>query len=174
MNNKALLYQTACEQARQIAAKTIDAQDLLDLQVEAIAAQNKQINAFVQISNVPSASNLTRPTTVLAGSTFAVKDNIDLQGMASRCGLSALHAEPAAQSAPVVARLLSAGMTCLGKLNMHAMALGATNHNVDFGNYIIETFSEEAFALQQEIVVNPTMGKVSIKLKLMAHKKSLE
>ena len=40
-----------------------------------------------------------------------------------------------------------------------------TIDNVDFGNYIIETFSEEASALQQEIVVNPTMGKISIKLK---------
>jgi aspartyl-tRNA(Asn)/glutamyl-tRNA(Gln) amidotransferase subunit A len=33
----------------------------------------------------------------------------------------------------VVARLLEAGLSCLGKLNMHPMALGATNHNRDFG-----------------------------------------
>ena len=134
MYNKALLYQTACEQARLITSNNITAQSLLRQQTDAIQAQNGQINAYIQISEAPSANNPAVKNSVLAGSTFAVKDNIDVQGMASRCGMSALHAEPAAQNAPVVARLMAAGMTCLGKLNMHAMALGATNHNVDFGN----------------------------------------
>ncbi len=131
--NNALLHQTASEQSRQIHAKNISAQSLLSQQQDVIATRNPTINAFVQVSKAV-ASDALPAMSALAGSTFAVKDNIDVQGMPSHCGLRALQAQPAAQDAPVVARLKAAGMVCLGKLNMHAMALGATNHNADFGN----------------------------------------
>ena len=134
MNNNVLLYQTACEQARQIKAKTLNGQSLLNQQQDAIAAHNVTINAFVQVDDAAFARDDVAQPSALAGSTFAVKDNIDVQGMPSHSGLRALHAQPAVQDAPVVARLKSAGMVCLGKLNMHAMALGATNHNADFGD----------------------------------------
>lgn len=133
MNHNLLLNQTACEQARQIKAKSVSAQSLLSQQRDAIAALNPTINAFVQVSEAVASDKLPEMS-VLAGSTFAVKDNIDVQGMPTHCGMRALHAQAAAQDAPVVARLKAAGMVCLGKLNMHAMALGATNHNTDFGN----------------------------------------
>ena len=133
MNHHILLNQTACEQARQINAKTVSAQSLLSQQQDAIAELNPTINAFVQVSKAVASDKLPE-ISALAGSTFAVKDNIDVQGMPTHGGMRALHAQPAAQDAPVVARLKAAGMVCLGKLNMHAMALGATNHNTDFGN----------------------------------------
>ena len=138
MNNNALLHQTACEQARQIRAKTVTAPSLLSQQQDAIAACNPLINAFVDVfvqdnQKVPASDEVAQ-TSALNGSTFAVKDNIDVQGIPSHSGLRALHARPAEQDAPVVARLKAAGMVCLGKLNMHAMALGATNHNTDFGD----------------------------------------
>ena len=133
-NINALLCQTACEQTRQIQAKIITAQSLLGQQLDAVVAHNTKINAFVQISEAKIAGPGVAKPTSLTGSTFAVKDNIDVQGVPTRSGLLALHAKPAAQDAPVVARLKAAGMVCLGKLNMHAMALGATNHNTDFGN----------------------------------------
>ncbi len=133
MNHNILLNETACEQARQIKAKTLSAQNLLSQQQDAIAQLNPAINAFVQVSKAFASDELPEMS-VLAGSTFAVKDNIDVQGMLTHGGMRALHAQPAAQDAPVVARLKAAGMVCLGKLNMHAMAMGATNHNADFGN----------------------------------------
>src|SRR5690606_33919604 len=40
------------------------------------------------------------------------------------------------RDAAIVARLRAAGMHCLGKLNMHAAALGASNHNPDYGDCI--------------------------------------
>ncbi len=134
MNHNALLQQTACEQARQIKAKTIQAQNLLKQQRDAIGMHNPIINAFVEVHQTSDITDGVAALSALAGSTFAVKDNMDVQGVPSHCGLRALHAQPAAQDAPVVARLKAAGMVCLGKLNMHAMALGATNHNADFGN----------------------------------------
>jgi aspartyl-tRNA(Asn)/glutamyl-tRNA(Gln) amidotransferase subunit A len=133
MNHNLLLNQTACEQARKIKAKTLSAQSLLSQQQHAIAQLNPTINAFVQVSKAVASDELPEMS-VLAGSTFAVKDNIDVQGRPKHGGMRALHAQPASQDAPVVARLKAAGMVCLGKLNMHAMALGATNHNADFGN----------------------------------------
>ena len=133
MNHNALLHQTASEQSRQIQAKAVSAQSLLSQQQDAIAALNPTLNAFVHVSKAVTSDDLSGMS-VLAGSTFAVKDNIDVQGLPSHGGLRALHAQPAVQDAPVVARLKAAGMVCLGKLNMHAMALGATNHNADFGH----------------------------------------
>ena len=134
VNTNLLLQQTACDQARQIKVKTINAQSLLSQQLDAIALHNPTINAFVEVHQTSGAADDVAGPSALAGSTFAVKDNIDVQGIASHSGLRALHALPAAQDAPVVARLKTAGMTFIGKLNMHAMALGATNHNLDFGN----------------------------------------
>lgn len=133
MNHNPLLHQTACEQAHHIKAKSVSAQSLISQQQDAIAELNPTINAFVQVSKAVASDKLPEMS-ALAGSTFAVKDNIDVQGMPTHGGMRALHAQPAAQDAPVVARLKAAGMVCLGKLNMHAMALGATNHNTDFGN----------------------------------------
>ncbi|MBL8358961.1 MAG: amidase [Rubrivivax sp.] len=126
-----LLHLTAAEQARRVRAGEITAAELLRLQREAIARDNRAINAYVHVidSGPPQAGSSS-----LAGTTFAVKDNIDMQGLPSHGGLRALHAEPAARSAPVVQRLQVAGLTGLGKLNQHAMALGATGHNADFGD----------------------------------------
>jgi Asp-tRNA(Asn)/Glu-tRNA(Gln) amidotransferase A subunit family amidase len=125
------LLLTASGQARLIAAGTLDATTLLRLQREAIARENPALNAYVQVLSSDEPAIGTSP---LTGTTFAVKDNIAVRGVPSHGGLRALHAAPATQDATVVARLKSAGLECLGKLNMHAMALGATNHNEDFGN----------------------------------------
>lgn len=125
------LLLSASEQARRIARGELSREHLLAAQRAAIASRNPQVNAFVQAVEELSDPDAASP---LAGTTFAVKDNIDAAGLPSRCGLKALQARPAAADAPVVARLREAGLTFIGKLNMHAMALGATNHNVDFGD----------------------------------------
>lgn len=126
-----LLRLSASEQARRVASGELDAQELLRLQRAAIGRDNPGLNAYVHVVDAPRIATGGSP---LAGSTFAVKDNIDVQGIPSHGGLRALHARPAPRHATVVARLEAAGLACLGKLNMHAMALGATNHNADFGD----------------------------------------
>lgn len=127
-----LLLSSASEQARQIACGMLTPGVLLAQQHAAIAARNPQINAFVEtLVPWPAATAHMSP---LAGASFAVKDNIDVAGLPSQAGLRALHAQPAARDATVVARLKAAGLLCIGKLNMHAVALGASNHNADFGD----------------------------------------
>jgi aspartyl-tRNA(Asn)/glutamyl-tRNA(Gln) amidotransferase subunit A len=133
MAREDLLLRSASQQARLVASGALGAQKLLQAQLAAIDEGNAAINAYVAIDPQakPSAGHDSSP---LAGTGLAVKDNIDVQGFASHNGLRAWHAQAAVRDATVVARLRAAGMVPLGKLNMHAMALGATNHNVDFGN----------------------------------------
>ena len=69
----------------------------------------------------------------LAGLTFVVKENIDVEGHVSRNGepaFAASHA-PAGLNAPAVDRLLAAGARLVGKAHMDEMAyslLGANHH----------------------------------------------
>lgn len=126
-----LLMRGALEQARAIAQGHIGAPALLQAQREAIAARQAELRAYITPADAPMASPL--PATPLAGVGFAVKDNIDVAGLHTTAGL-AVMARVASQDAPVVAALRAAGMHCLGKLNMHPMALGASNHNPDFGD----------------------------------------
>jgi Asp-tRNA(Asn)/Glu-tRNA(Gln) amidotransferase A subunit family amidase len=134
MSTPSLLLECACEQARSIAAGTVDAGEFLRSQMVAIDAVNPEVNAFVTVARPQPRQPADAATSPLANVGFAVKDNIDVRGLPSHSGLRALHAQPAARHATVVARLEAAGLLCLGKLNMHAVALGATNHNVDFGD----------------------------------------
>ncbi len=146
MKDGPLIELTALAQARAIAAGETTAAEIFEAQRAAIVGRNPGINAFAQVFDAPRASEHgptttdARTTTTaamaspLAGACFAVKDNIDVSGVPSHAGLRALQAAPANHSAPAVARLEAAGMQCIGKLNMHAVALGATNHNADFGH----------------------------------------
>src|SRR5581483_6521518 len=68
----------------------------------------------------------------LYGRTFAVKDNIDVAGMATTAACPA-RTEPAAAHAPVVARLLDAGALLIGKTNLDQFATGLTGTRSPFG-----------------------------------------
>jgi Asp-tRNA(Asn)/Glu-tRNA(Gln) amidotransferase A subunit family amidase len=129
MDIDALLLSGACEQARAVAGGRVGVERLLQAQQDRIAAQQAELNAYVavDIGAHPAAG-----ISALAGSSFAVKDNIDVAGLPTAAGLRALS-RPAVLDAPVVSRLKAAGLACLGKLNMHPMALGASNHNPDYG-----------------------------------------
>jgi allophanate hydrolase len=61
----------------------------------------------------------------LAGATFAIKDNIDLAGLATTAACPAFAYAPAAD-APVVARLIAAGAVPIGKTNLDQFATGLT------------------------------------------------
>lgn len=130
-----LLHAGAVQQARAVAAGSPSAGGLLQAQRAAIARVNPAINAYVEVFEPSHAGALQGGgASPLAGTTFAVKDNIDVAGSPTRSGLAALDAAPATRDAGAVARLRAAGLVCLGKLNMHPVALGATNHNPDFGD----------------------------------------
>ena len=126
-----LLLAGACEQARAIASGAVGATELLQAQYAEIARRDPDIHAYIALADAPAAPPVG--TSPLAGSTFAAKDNFDVAGLPTAAGLRAL-ARPASRDARTVARLRAAGMHCLGKLNMHPMALGGSNHNPDYGD----------------------------------------
>lgn len=131
MNIQDLLLAGACEQARAVARGEVGQRELLQAQYEAIARRNPAINALIALAPLPQ--DLPSGSSPLAGSTFGAKDNFDVAQLPTAAGLRAF-ARPAPRDAALVARLRAGGLHCVGKLNMHAMALGATNHNPDYGD----------------------------------------
>lgn len=129
-----LLQQDGMAQARAIASGRIGGAELVAAQLAAIRRLDPEINAFVQVVGSPSPAPGSNAASPLAGACFAVKDNIDVLGWPTHAGLRARHAGAATRTASAAARLEAAGMVFIGKLNMHAVALGATNHNADFGD----------------------------------------
>jgi len=70
----------------------------------------------------------------LAGVPFAVKDLIDVEGVATTCGSKVFAKQEAKADAEVVRRLVAAGAVLLGKLNLHECAFGFTGENPQHGD----------------------------------------
>ena len=104
MDLDTLLLSGACEQARAVAAGQVDAARLLQAQQDAITRQQSTLNAFIAVDVAPQPAVGRSP---LAGSSFAVKDNIDVVGLPTAAGLRALS-RPATHDAIVVDRLKAA------------------------------------------------------------------
>ena len=91
----------------------------------------------VWISRFPRAEVLARAQGVaagapLAGRCFAVKDNIDLEGLPTTAGCPDYAYSPVC-SAPVVQRLLDAGAVALGKTNLDQFATGLVGVRSPYG-----------------------------------------
>ncbi|MFT7647490.1 MAG: aspartyl-tRNA(Asn)/glutamyl-tRNA(Gln) amidotransferase subunit A [Candidatus Poriferisodalaceae bacterium] len=103
-----------------------------------------QFNAFLQLDPEGIAgaieASLRRAAAgeslgPLDGLSVAIKDNLDVAGMATRHGSTIFDDEPAAsRDAPVVARLRAAGAAILGKTRMTELACGTDGLNTHFGN----------------------------------------
>jgi allophanate hydrolase len=93
----------------------------------------------IWISVIPRESALARaheiestPAAPLAGTTFAVKDNIDVRGIPTTAGCPAYAYTPDS-SARVVRRLEDAGAILIGKTNMDQFATGLVGTRSPFG-----------------------------------------
>jgi aspartyl-tRNA(Asn)/glutamyl-tRNA(Gln) amidotransferase subunit A len=70
----------------------------------------------------------------LHGWAIAVKDNIDVAGTVRTDGLPPPHPAPAGADSEVVARLRAAGAVIVAKVNLEALAFGATTQNRTWGS----------------------------------------
>jgi amidase len=86
------------------------------------------LNAFVSVCDVHGAD-----AGPLAGYTVGLKDNVALAGVEMTCGSRLFEGYVPSTDATVVDRLLDAGATVVGKLNMEAMAFGGSGGLSDFG-----------------------------------------
>jgi Asp-tRNA(Asn)/Glu-tRNA(Gln) amidotransferase A subunit family amidase len=132
-----------CQTLHWLAAGRIDSQRLTRAFIDAIARVNPSLNAF--IAPLPGAAAIEaaqasdrrrhsgKPIGRLDGVAVAVKDNIDVAGLATSCGLPGRTA-PAARDAHVIERLRGAGALILGKTNLDEGVLGAAGTNPHFGN----------------------------------------
>jgi len=108
-----------------------------DVIAEIFALIREEGLAPIWISLADEAAAIDRaenvdPALPLAGVPFAVKDNIDVQGMhtTAACPSFARRAE---RSATVVKRLLDAGAILIGKTNMDQFATGLVGTRTPFG-----------------------------------------
>ena len=110
---------------------------LLDLHEEAAASGPAAIKgerdfaaqAWISRCNVPLQTSLAGE---LAGLTFAVKDNMDVEGMPTTAGCPAFAFIPS-QHAVVVQKLLAAGATLVGKTNLDQFACGLNGTRSPYG-----------------------------------------
>ena len=79
------------------------------------------LNAFVRVCRIDGSSSGP-----LAGYEIGLKDNIAVSGIPMTCGSMPLGEYVPTEDATVVARLLDAGATITGKLNMEDMAYSGT------------------------------------------------
>ena len=91
-------------------------------------AEENPYNAFIQRCSVKGA-----PEGKLAGKTVGLKDNIRLAGIPMTNASRLMHEYVPSIDATVVERLLDAGATIVGKLNMDNFSMGGTSETSDFG-----------------------------------------
>ena len=114
--------------------------------VELIAAIYERIRASgdnpIWIAQTPQADAVARARALavdpaarhlpLYGIPFAVKDNIDVQGLPTTAGCPAYAYEPR-RGATAVERLLAAGAICIGKTNLDQFATGLVGSRSPYG-----------------------------------------
>jgi len=133
-----------CQLLHWLAAGRTTAQQLSTAYLDAIAARG-ELNAFLPtdasatdaLREQARASDRRRATAQrigrLEGIPLSVKDNIDVAGLPTHCGLPGAPA-PAARDAHVVERLRRGGALILGKTGVDEGVLGADGKNPHFGN----------------------------------------
>lgn len=133
---------STCQTLHWLASGRIDAAQLTNVYLDAIAAANPHINAFISldaaVSRAQAAASAARRAAGrvlgrLDGIPVALKDNLDAAGWPTTAGLPARRGRIASQDAAVVARLLGAGAVVLGKTNLDEGVLGAATNNPHYG-----------------------------------------
>lgn len=88
--------------------------------------------AWILRCNPPMLYPAAQATGVLAGLTFAVKDNMDVRGLPTTAACRAF-AHPALEHAVVVQKLLDAGACLVGKTNLDQFACGLNGTRSPYG-----------------------------------------
>jgi aspartyl-tRNA(Asn)/glutamyl-tRNA(Gln) amidotransferase subunit A len=131
---------TAFQQLCWLASGRIDSVGLTASHRAAIERENPRLNAYVDLDDsafaaaAASAERRRQGNVIgrLDGLTVAIKDNLDVTGMATRAGLPGRRGV-ATEDAVAVARLRAAGAIILGKTQLDEGALGTTTANLHTG-----------------------------------------
>jgi amidase len=122
--------QSAGDIAAAVRSGKVTAADVVAEHLEAIAARDTEIGAFIRVRSQAAAAEAAavdaRPDLAelpLAGVPVSVKDNIPVAGEALRFGSGANPGAPQAADHPLVARLRDAGAVVAGITNLPELAI---------------------------------------------------
>ena len=133
---------TAYQQLHWLASGRIDSIGLTASHRAAIERENPRLNAYVAFDEgaakaaAASAARRKEGRGIgrLDGLPVAIKDNLDVAGLATRVGLPGRRGRIAAKDAAAVARLRCAGAVILGKTTLDEGALGTASANPHGGS----------------------------------------
>ncbi len=139
LSARALRGASLCQMLHWLASGRIAADALTRTYLDAIAADNARLNAYVQL-NAAAGEDARAATARRASGKFgrldgipvAIKDNFDVAGLATSAGLPA-QGTAATADAHVVERLRGAGAVILGKAQTSEGSLGASSANPHVG-----------------------------------------
>jgi len=116
--------------AREVVQSCLDRIDLLNGRSKAFISLDRE-GALAQAKACDQSSS--GETSPLRGLPYGVKDLFDVAGQVTTAGSKVFADRIADEDAESVARLRRAGGICLGKLNLHEFAYGATGENQLYG-----------------------------------------
>lgn len=130
---------TITQLAQLLYSKQISPLELVQAQLSRIEALNPKLNCYITlcpenaIAQAKMCVQAGKMPAALCGTTLAIKDLFETKGIRTTMG-SRFYAEYIPkQNAHIVGKLFDAGMICIGKTNMHEIALGITNINPHYG-----------------------------------------
>ncbi|HME21824.1 MAG TPA: AtzE family amidohydrolase [Acetobacteraceae bacterium] len=126
-----LAWTSASAIASSVARGGVTATDVIEQTLARIAHRNNVLNAFTAVTAERArARAVAKPMGPLAGVPFAVKNLIDIAGLATLAG-SKINREhpPASADAMLIRRLEAAGAVLVGALNMGEYAYDFTGEN---------------------------------------------
>jgi aspartyl-tRNA(Asn)/glutamyl-tRNA(Gln) amidotransferase subunit A len=137
-----VLEQTIAQLAPQVAKGTLKAESLAERCLERVAALDPQLNAFITVTADEALATARQADADIAGGRYrgalhgvpvSLKDLIDQAGTPTTAGSRVRRDHMAQGDATVTKHLRDAGVSFIGKTNLHEFAFGTTSEDSGFG-----------------------------------------
>ena len=140
--NVELTYLSIAQAAERIARGELSPVELTQAHLDRIARLDEHLNCFITLTPELALERARQAETEIQGGGWrgplhgiplALKDLYETAGVRTTAGSKFLADYVPETDATTVQRLKAAGAVLLGKLNLHEIALGATNNNPHYG-----------------------------------------